>query len=97
MLDIIRKSLIEIINSNYLAIVEIQNSMSFLDSPGTYLLWIVIGLVYIPFFSNNVYAQYANPHGYYPTPLLRRVLMGLTFIIAWLVFGFANFIRFLPN
>ncbi len=96
MLDAIVKSLVGVINSTYLSFVEVQKSLSFLDSPGTYTLWIVIGLIYVPFFTNNVYNQYANPHGYYSLSLVRKVIMGITFISAWLIFGFANFVRFLP-
>jgi len=73
-----------------------RDSFAFLDTPGTYIMWIVIGLIYVPFFTKNVYDQYANPHGYYVIPLVRKTVMGIIFITAWLVFGYANFIRFLP-
>jgi hypothetical protein len=74
----------------------LQEVLGFMDSPGTYLLWTVVGLIYIPFFVKSVYEQYANPHGYYAIPLVRKSIMGTVFIGAWLLFGYANFIRFLP-
>ena len=93
MFEWVTKPIISVINSTY---TFFEGSLGFLDTPGTYILWIVIGLIYIPFFVRNVHEQYANPHGYYTIPLVRKTIMGLIFITAWLVFGYANFIRFLP-
>ncbi len=84
--------IISVINSTFLFFSE---SLGFMDSPGTYILWIVIGLIYVPFFVKGVYNQYANPHQYHAMPLLRKVVMGVIFITAWLVFGYANFLRFI--
>lgn len=95
MLEDITRSIINIINSTYLFFSETLGSLSFLDSPGTYILWIVVGLIYVPFFVKNVYSQYANPHGYYAISIVRKVIMGAIFISAWMIFGYANFIRFL--
>lgn len=96
MLEIVTKPVIVVINSTYLFLLDVLDYLSFLDTPGIYLIWMVIGLVFVPFFSKNVYYQYANPHEYHVMPLVRKTIMGIIFITAWLVFGYANFIRFLP-
>jgi len=93
MFEAITGPVVRTINSTY---EFIYNSLRFLDAPGTYIMWIVIGLIYVPFFAQNVYNQYANPHAYYTMPLVRKAVMGTIFIIAWLVLGYANFIRFIP-
>jgi len=91
----IKTWLVRVINSTYLFLVQVKDSMMWMDTPGTYILWMVIGFIYIPFFSNSVYNQYANPHGYYSIPLTRKIIMGLIFITAWIVFGYANLRRFI--
>jgi hypothetical protein len=68
----------------------------FMDGPVTYIVIMVIDLAFVPLFARSVYAQYAHPHEYYHMPLMRKVLMGATFIIALFIFGYANFLRFLP-
>ncbi|NIO19698.1 MAG: hypothetical protein GTN76_02845 [Candidatus Aenigmarchaeota archaeon] len=66
------------------------------DSPGTYIMWIVLGLVFVPFYVKSVYFQLKNPQEYYMMSFEKKFWMGLIFIIAWLVFGAVNFMRFLP-
>jgi hypothetical protein len=95
MLDAIRSFLIQVINSTYLVIVRFIESVGWLDTPGTYILWIVVGLVLIPFFTKSLYYQYANPHGYYSMSLQRKLAMSAVFVSAWLAFGYANLLRFL--
>lgn len=68
-----------------------------LDSPGTYIMWIVIGLIFVPFYVKNVHNQLKNPQEYYMMSFEKKFWMGLIFIIAWLVFGFVNFMRFVPS
>ena len=70
---------------------------SFLDTPGTYIIWTVVGIVMIPLFSKSIYYQYANPHDHYSMPLMRKAVMTVIFLTAWLVFGYANIIRFIPQ
>ena len=94
MFEAVTRPIVSVINSTYLFFTS---SLGFLDAPGTYILWIVVGLIYIPFFFRNIHEQYTNPHGYYTITLVRKTLMGLTFIIAWLVFGYANFLRVIPD
>ena len=93
MLDIVRGFIIDVINSTYLLLVD---TFGFLDTPGTYLVIMVTGFVFVPFFVKDVYYQYANPHGHYSMPVYRKAVMGIIFIAAWILFGYANFIRFLP-
>lgn len=68
----------------------------FMDSPVTYLIIMVIDLAFVPVLANSVYRQYAHPNEYFQMPLMRKVVMGVTFIVALFVFGYANFLRFLP-
>ena len=96
MLDVIRKFIIDVINSTYLLLVGTVEYLSFLDSPGTYTLIMIIGFVMAPFYVKNVYHQYANPHQYEHVSLTRKVLSGLAIILAFVLFGYVNFIRFLP-
>jgi hypothetical protein len=70
--------------------------LSLFDSPGTYIMWIVIGLVFVPFYVKGVYTQLKNPQEYYMMSFEKKFWMGLIFITAWIVFGFANFMRFVP-
>ena len=93
MFEEITRPAVRVINSTYLFFYD---SLKFLDTPGTYVIWIVIGLIFIPFFSKNIYGQYTNPHAYHAMTIVRKSIMGTTFILAWLLFGYANFIRFLP-
>jgi len=95
MLDLIRNAIIDVINSTYSFFMGVKNSLGFLDTPGTYILWMVIGIIFIPFFARSVYGQYANPHGYYGGSLKWKIIKGAVFITAWLVFGYANFMRFI--
>jgi len=95
MLEEIRLWLVRLVNSTYTGMVQLMEPLGWLDNPGTYIVWMVIGFIYIPFFANSVYGQYDNPHGYYTIPLTRKVIMGLLFIGAWLLFGYANLRRFL--
>jgi|GEM_PF-2196661 len=67
------------------------------DTPGTYIMWIVIGMVFVPFYVKSVYAQLKNPQEYYMMSFEKKFWMGLIFIIAWIVFGFVNFMRFVPS
>jgi hypothetical protein len=91
-MDFITRPIVSVINSTY---TLLTGSLGWLDTPGTYIIWIVIGLIYVPFLVRNIYEQYANPHGYYAVTLIRKAIMGVIFIVAWLIFGYANFIRFL--
>ena len=93
MFEDVTRPIVRTINSTYQFFYD---SLKQYDTPGTYILWIVIGLIYVPFFVKSVYNQYANPHAYHTMPLLRKAVMGTIFIIAWLVLGYANFIRFIP-
>jgi hypothetical protein len=93
MLELVTRPVVRVINSTYRFFYD---SLKFLDSPGTYLLWIVGGLIMIPFFVKSIYYQYANPHAYHPMPLVRKAVMGTIFITAWLLLGYANFLRFVP-
>jgi hypothetical protein len=93
MLNDIILFLVRVINSTYIMLVD---TFGFLDNGVTYLIMLVIGLAFVPILSKSVYRQYVEPHGYYHMPLKRKLLMGITFILAWLVFSYVNFIRFLP-
>jgi hypothetical protein len=95
MLEDIRRSLIHLINSTYLFIAEILEPVRFLDSPGTYVLVMVVGLIFVPFLSKSIYYQYAHPHEYHSMPLVRKAVMSALFVGSILLFGYANFIRFL--
>lgn len=77
-------------------IQDVFNFLKLFDSPGTYLMWIVLGMVFVPFYVKSVHSQFRNPQEYYMVSFEKKFWMGLIFIIAWLVFGVANFMRFLP-
>jgi hypothetical protein len=96
MIDVIRKFLIDVINSTYLLIMGTVEYLGFLDSPGTYLIVMVIGFVIVPFSAKGIYHQYVNPHMYEHKSLLRRVVINVSIILVIVLFGYLNFIRFLP-
>jgi len=75
-------------------IEDLFNFIAVFDNPGTYIMWIVIGMVFVPFYVKSVYNQLKNPQEYYMMSFEKKFWMGLIFIIAWIVFGVANFMRF---
>ncbi len=95
MLENLLQIVITAINTVYYFLADTVG-LRFMDNPGTYILVMVIGFIYVPFLSKSVYHQYANPHGHYNISLVRKTVMGVTFIAAWVLFGYANFLRFLP-
>ena len=95
MANIIIDPIVTVINSTYLFFVDMRSSLLFLDAPGTYIVWMVIGFMMVPFYVKSVYYQFANPHGHYSMPLMRKVIMGAIFLTAWAVLGYANLARFL--
>jgi hypothetical protein len=68
----------------------------FMDFSITYLIIMVIDLAFVPILARSVYNQYSHPHEYYHMPLDRKVIMGVTTIVAIFIFAYANFVRFLP-
>ncbi|NIP40004.1 MAG: hypothetical protein GTN39_00635 [Candidatus Aenigmarchaeota archaeon] len=77
-------------------IQDLFNFLRLFDTPGTYIMWIVIGMVFVPFYVKSIHNQLKNPQDYYMMSFEKKFWMGLIFIIAWIVFGVANFMRFLP-
>jgi hypothetical protein len=65
-----------------------------IDTPGTYIMWIVIGLVLVPFYVKSVYNQFKNPAEYYMISFEKTIIMGAIFFAAWFIFGVVNFFRF---
>lgn len=95
MLDGLRSFLIDVINSTYLLILDVAKSLSFMDNPGTYIVIMVIGFIFVPFSTKSLYHQYANPHVYEHSHLVTRAVKHLGMISAIILFGYANFLRFL--
>ncbi len=94
MLDLIRQLIVDVINAVYYFLADTAG-LRFLDTPGTYLMIMVIGFMIVPFFSKNIYRIYANPHEHEKVSLLRKTLKGLITIGTIIFFGYANFTRFI--
>jgi len=80
----------------FVVIEDVFNFLRLFDNPGTYIMWIVLGLVFVPYYIKSVHSQLKNPQEYYMVSFEKKFWMGLIFIIAWLAFGVVNFMRFLP-
>ncbi len=79
-----------------LILEEIYNFLKLIDSPGTYLMCIVFAMVVIPFYVRAVHDQIKNPQEYHMVSFEKTLWVGFVLIIFLLVFGVANFLRFLP-
>jgi hypothetical protein len=77
------------------ALQNVFEMFSFLDSPGTYIMLMVIGLVIIPFYVKGVYSHIKNPQDYHMTSFEEKFWLGLFIIAALILFGYLNFTRFL--
>ncbi|UCD03410.1 MAG: hypothetical protein JSV63_02140 [Candidatus Aenigmatarchaeota archaeon] len=95
MLDVLRRFLIDVINSTYILIIDTIKYLSFLDSPGTYILIMVIGFVLVPFGTRSIYHRYTNPHIFEHKAMIRQTIINLLVISAIILFGYLNFLRFL--
>ncbi|MCD6496636.1 MAG: hypothetical protein J7K54_05170 [Candidatus Aenigmarchaeota archaeon] len=69
-------------------------NLAFLDSPGTYIMLMVIGFVQIPFYARSLYYQYSHPHEYEESSLLRSLVIYTAIILAFVLTGYINFLRF---
>jgi len=68
-----------------------------LDSPGTYIMIMVFGLVLVPYYTGLVRHHLNNPQSYHTVSFEGKFWAGLLVIIFLLVYGLINFIRFLPS
>ncbi len=96
MIDAIIQFAIDIINADYILLMETLAYFSFLDSPGTYVMMMIAACVMMPVLYKSVYNQYTDPHGYYSMSLTRKIVIGLVIIAVLLSVGYFNFIRFIP-
>jgi hypothetical protein len=94
MLEVIRKPIVDAINAVYYFLADTVG-LRFLDTPGTYMLIMVIGFMMVPFFTKNIYRIYVNPHEHERVSLTGKILKGVITIGAIIFFGYANFTRFI--
>ncbi len=95
MIEAVASMIVTAINTAYYFLAD-GLGLRFLDTPGTYVIIMVIGFAMVPFYSKEIYAIYANPHIYEKVSLTRKILKALITVGAIVFFGYANFTRFLP-
>ena len=79
-----------------LILEELLIFLKLFDSPGTYIMIMVLGLVLVPFYLSAIRHHLKNPQEYHAVSFENIFWAGLLLIIFLVVFGFVNFIRFLP-
>ena len=65
-----------------------------LDSPGTYIMMMVLGLIILPFYIKSVNNQMKNPEDYYSVSFGKRFFIGLLMVLSLILYGLYNYLRF---
>ncbi len=76
------------------ALEYLADSLKPIDTPGTYIMMMVLGMVFVPFYVKMVQAHLKNPEDYYAMSFEKKFFIGLLAIAFLIGFGLVNYLRF---